>query len=48
MTYENELDKLRALLDEAGIPYISYKEEYTKEEKFVPELFTGNKRYKRN
>ena len=48
MEFENELDKLRALLDEAGIPYISYKEEYIEKEKCVPELFVGNKRYKRN
>lgn len=47
--FENELDKLRAMLDKAQIPYESIKEEWSKEiiETF-PDYYKGNKRFIRN
>lgn len=49
MEFENELDKLRAMLDEAGIPYDSIKEEWREETiKQFPDYYTGNNRYLRN
>lgn len=49
MEFENELDKLRYMLDKARIPYDSIKEEFKKEitERY-PEYYGGNKRYFRN
>ena len=44
--FENELDKLRWLLDEANIPYQSYKEELS--DKLIEmnsEYYSGNYRY---
>lgn len=47
-TFENELDKLRAMLDKAGIPYESYQREWPEEARTVPELFSGNERFVHN
>lgn len=48
-TFENELDKLRAMLDEAGIPYDSIKEEWSQEIKdAIPDYYIGNNRYCHN
>lgn len=48
-TFENELDKLRAMLDEAGIPYESYQKEWPQEQiEMTPELFKGNARWIQN
>lgn len=47
--FENELDKLRAMLDEADIPYDSMQEEWSDEIKaVVPDYYTGNNRFMRN
>ena len=47
--FENELDKLRAMLDEADIPYDSMQEEWKEEfTKVMPEMFTGNNRFVKN
>lgn len=43
----NELDKLRTMLTDAGIPFISYQEERQKT-KFDTELFGEAGRYSRN
>lgn len=49
MEFENELDKLRAMLDEAQIPYESYKREWSPEATVnTPELFAGNERFVHN
>jgi len=49
MIFINELDKLRAMLDEAKIPYDSFQEEWRKEviEEF-PDYYSGNNRFSRN
>lgn len=47
--FENELDKLRYMLDEANIPYETFKEEY--DPIFTDlnsEFHNGNGKYKRN
>lgn len=49
MEFENELDKLRYMLNEANIPYEDHKIKYTSEEMaLVPSLFENNNKYKRN
>lgn len=47
--FENELDKLRAMLDEAQIPYDSIQEEWDDKIKITfPDYYTGNNRFKKN
>ncbi len=49
MNFENELDKLRAMLDEAEIPYDSIQEEWEDSIKAsFPDYYKGNNRFKRN
>lgn len=47
--FENELDKLRYMLDKAGIPYESYKVEHPTEIMIsYPDYYKGNYKYMRN
>lgn len=47
--FENQLDKLRHMLDEAKIPYESFKEVYDpKIIDFNSDYYNGNGKYKRN
>ena len=47
--FENQLDKLRHMLDEAKIPYESFKEAYDpKIIDFNSDYYNGNGKYKRN
>ena len=45
----NELDKLRAMLDEAQIPYENYQEEFSEAAiNILPEHYSGNNKYLKN
>lgn len=49
MEFENELDRLRAMLDEAGIPYDSIQEEWRQDIKDAfPAYYEGNNRFMKN
>lgn len=47
--FENELDRLRYMLDAMNIPYENYKEKWNpKIIEVDPEFYSGNNRFRRN